>query len=168
MIELKLGERYRAENGGIVDDLGFNESLDTLYLFYSKKHDTSWTKDGKRFTFRDDGLDIIEHLPKEEKMQDQPEPKVEITTKAGKVVLSLDDAIEVGEAAKQKKAEIAKREEIQEGDWCQTGSKLFKCTEIKGNYAQSKNKDSYYLGCCKKLHPTPEVKAWLDGVVGAA
>jgi len=108
--------------------------------------------------------------PKEEKMEDPMIPVIGLlnvlTGPGAGPVVTLSEAERLGEEAKRIKAEIAKREEIGPGDWCQTGGKIFKCSERNGDYARNQSGDRFYLGCCKKLHPTPEVKAYLDSLVG--
>jgi hypothetical protein len=104
--------------------------------------------------------------PKDEKM-DENEPKVEIITKAGRVVLLLDDAIKIGEEAKSKKTEIAKREEIGPGDYVVwLGTTIFRVASLERNFIKDRRGDYFSVNPCKKLHPTPEVRAWLDKTIG--
>jgi hypothetical protein len=105
--------------------------------------------------------------PKDKKM-DENEPKVEITNKTGRIVLLLDDAIKIGEDAKIKKAEIAKREEIGPGDWfiC-GGNRIFKCEHARDVIVIAAYGGFHCIKSeCKKLHPNLEVRAWLDKTIG--
>jgi hypothetical protein len=84
----------------------------------------------------------------------------------GHVELTLAEAEKAGEEVKRIKAEIAKREEIGPGDWFVYDRKrVCKCKTIS-NLINGYDHYNYVKGDCKKLHPTPEVRAWLDKTIG--
>jgi hypothetical protein len=122
------------------------------------------------------GADLTEHIdsltdkpirPKDEKME---EPMIlsqahEVYS-GNRAKLCLDEAIRVGEEAKRIKAEIAKREEIGPGDWYLVHNGIRQCRERQGFEVIGYDRTEFAESVCKKLHPTPEVKAWLDSLVG--
>jgi hypothetical protein len=106
--------------------------------------------------------------PKDEKM----EKKTVIVNvigwpSPGHVELTLAEAEKAGEEAKRIKAEIAKREEIGPGNWVLYNCQLMRATRVtecgmvyvNGGY-------QYPLRGLTKLHPPPEVRAWLDKTIG--
>ena len=106
--------------------------------------------------------------PKEEKME---KPMIKSEAKLNgvwyHVTMTLDKAEKAGEEAKRIKAEIAKREEIGPGDWfyIEYNNCIYKCASVDGNVITTTKRNRYGRCDCRKLHPTPEVKAWLDSVI---
>jgi hypothetical protein len=80
--------------------------------------------------------------------------------------ITLSEAERIGEEVKRIKAEMAKREEIGPGDIFIFCKSIRKAVSIDGDTIMDTYGNPAYNPHCKKLHPTPEVRAWLDSVLG--
>jgi hypothetical protein len=92
--------------------------------------------------------------------------KAKYPTGAVPIELTLEEAERVGEEAKRKRAEIAKREEIGPGDWFIACGSIHVCSKREGKLVYTAHYGPYFVDVCRKLHPTPEVRSWLDKTIG--
>lgn len=178
-IKLRAGECSRMQDETIVDDLVQTGSRD--YPWYSAKTGFTWTNEGLRTKgnlpeFQ--STNIVAHIekqPKENSMTEQvykfgmiEAKEVTIGCQGGSKVylMTLDQAIAIGEEAKAMKAEA----EIKVGDFVMVHEhrlgRVINCNE--GFMEVSGFVSGLAATACRKIHGTPAELAFLKSVFDGA